>query len=146
MPALLFALAFALLAQGGPVRSLPSLAEPRSITHDSPHGGEDATNGTHAATPEPVSGSGSNSSTVSTRFSSILKDLPTIKNVVIVVCGFTAFLIACLMFKIFRSGRRIRKTRKYDIITTPAERVEMAPLNEENDDEEDSTVFDVKYR
>lgn len=45
-----------------------------------------------------------------------------------------------------RSGRRIRKTRKYDIITTPAERVEMAPLNEENDDEDDSTLFDVKYR
>lgn len=45
-----------------------------------------------------------------------------------------------------RSGRRIRKTRKYDIITTPAERVEMAPLNEENDDEDDSTLFDIKYR
>lgn len=45
-----------------------------------------------------------------------------------------------------RSGRRIRKTRKYDIITTPAERVEMAPLNEDNDDEDDSTLFDVKYR
>ncbi|CAJ0947043.1 unnamed protein product [Ranitomeya imitator] len=45
-----------------------------------------------------------------------------------------------------RSGRRIRKTRKYDIITTPAERVEMAPLNEDNFEDEDSTVFDVKYR
>lgn len=45
-----------------------------------------------------------------------------------------------------RSSRRIRKTRKYDIITTPAERVEMAPLNEENDEEDDSTLFDVKYR
>lgn len=46
----------------------------------------------------------------------------------------------------FRSGKRIKKTRKYDIITTPAERVEMAPLNEEDDEDEDSTVFDVKYR
>lgn len=45
-----------------------------------------------------------------------------------------------------RSGRRIQKTRKYDIITTPAERVEMAPLNEDNEDEDDSTLFDVKYR
>ncbi|RLW03751.1 hypothetical protein DV515_00006439, partial [Chloebia gouldiae] len=43
-----------------------------------------------------------------------------------------------------RSGKRIKKTRKYDIITTPAERVEMAPLNEEDDEDEDSTVFDVK--
>uniref|UniRef100_A0A8C9SU76 Repulsive guidance molecule BMP co-receptor a n=2 Tax=Scleropages formosus TaxID=113540 RepID=A0A8C9SU76_SCLFO len=44
------------------------------------------------------------------------------------------------------SGRKVRKTRKYDIITTPAERIEMAPLNEENEDEEDSTLFDIKYR
>lgn len=51
-----------------------------------------------------------------------------------------------LFFSSHRSGRRIRKTRKYDIITTPAERVEMAPLNEENDDEDDSTLFDIKYR
>lgn len=45
-----------------------------------------------------------------------------------------------------RSGKRLKKTRKYDIITTPAERVEMAPLNEEDDEDEDATVFDIKYR
>ncbi|XP_053317783.1 membrane protein FAM174B [Spea bombifrons] len=81
-----------------------------------------------------------------TRFDSIEKYLPTIKNVFIFVCGFSTFLIACLVFKIFRSGKRIRKTRKYDIITTPAERVEMAPLNEDNYEEDDSAVLDVKYR
>ncbi|KAK1160904.1 membrane protein FAM174B-like [Acipenser oxyrinchus oxyrinchus] len=79
--------------------------------------------------------------------STILRDLPTLKNIVFIVCGFTAFLITCLVVKVFRSGRKIRKTRKYDIITTPAERVEMAPLNgDNNDDDEDSTLFDVKYR
>lgn len=57
-----------------------------------------------------------------------------------------SFLILGIALSPHRSGRRIRKTRKYDIITTPAERVEMAPLNEENDDEDDSTLFDVKYR
>ncbi|XP_069622364.1 membrane protein FAM174B [Ranitomeya imitator] len=81
-----------------------------------------------------------------TRFSNIGQYMPTIKSVFIFVCGFSTFLIACLIVKIFRSGRRIRKTRKYDIITTPAERVEMAPLNEDNFEDEDSTVFDVKYR
>ncbi|XP_006629049.1 membrane protein FAM174B [Lepisosteus oculatus] len=84
--------------------------------------------------------------TIQSRVSSILKDLPKLKNIVIFVCGFTVFLIACLVIKVFRAGRKIRKTRKYDIITTPAERVEMAPLNEENDEDEDSTLFDVKYR
>lgn len=80
--------------------------------------------------------------------STILRDLPTLKNIVFIVCGFTAFLITCLVVKVFRSGRKIRKTRKYDIITTPAERVEMAPLNGDNndDDDDDSTLFDVKYR
>lgn len=55
-------------------------------------------------------------------------------------------VVSYVCFLSYRSGRRIRKTRKYDIITTPAERVEMAPLNEENDDEDDSTLFDVNYR
>lgn len=84
--------------------------------------------------------------TTETRISSILTHLPTLKNAVILICVLTAVLITCLVVKIFRSGKIIRKTRKYDIITTPAERVEMAPLNEENDEEDDSTLFDVKYR
>ena len=55
-------------------------------------------------------------------------------------------LVSGVCFLSFRSGKRLKKTRKYDIITTPAERVEMAPLNEEDDEDEDSTVFDIKYR
>ncbi|XP_032324737.1 membrane protein FAM174B isoform X2 [Camelus ferus] len=81
-----------------------------------------------------------------TRISSLLRDLPTLKAAVIVACAFIALLIACLVLRVFRSGKRLKKTRKYDIITTPAERVEMAPLNEEDDEDEDSTVFDIKYR
>ncbi|XP_040270132.1 membrane protein FAM174B [Bufo bufo] len=102
----------------------------------------------------PVSGNGTvrtpdtqgNDTARVTRFNNIGQYMPTIKSVFIFVCGFSTFLIACLIVKIFRSGKRIRKTRKYDIITTPAERVEMAPLNEDNFEDEDSTVFDVKYR
>lgn len=80
------------------------------------------------------------------RISSIMTHLRTLKSMVIFICVLTTALITCLVIKVIRSGRRIRKTRKYDIITTPAERVEMAPLNEENDDEDDATLFDVKYR
>ncbi|XP_051727185.1 membrane protein FAM174B [Ctenopharyngodon idella] len=83
---------------------------------------------------------------VGSRISTILRDLPTIKNISIFICVLTTLLITCLVIKIFRSAKKIRKTRKYDIITTPAERVEMAPLNEENDEDDDSTLFDVKYR
>lgn len=83
---------------------------------------------------------------VGSRISTLMKHLPTLKNIVIFICVLTAALITCLVIKVVRSGRRIRKTRKYDIITTPAERVEMAPLNEENDEDDDSTLFDVKYR
>ncbi|EAX02154.1 membrane protein FAM174B precursor [Homo sapiens] len=96
-------------------------------------------------------GSGSSSSNSSgdalvTRISILLRDLPTLKAAVIVAFAFTTLLIACLLLRVFRSGKRLKKTRKYDIITTPAERVEMAPLNEEDDEDEDSTVFDIKYR
>ncbi|KAM4572472.1 membrane protein FAM174B [Odontesthes bonariensis] len=108
----------------------------------------------------PLSNSTSSSSTTSqdeltrnatdaalgSRISSLMTHLPTLKNIVIFICVLTAALITCLVIKVIRSGRRIRKTRKYDIITTPAERIEMAPLNEENEDEDDSTLFDVKYR
>ncbi|KAM8972831.1 membrane protein FAM174B [Pelodytes ibericus] len=87
-----------------------------------------------------------NVTTKATLFNSIQQYMPTIKNVFIFVCIFSTFLIVCLVIKIFRSGKRIRKTRKYDIITTPAERVEMAPLNEDNYEEDESAVFDVKYR
>ncbi|XP_041853311.1 membrane protein FAM174B [Melanotaenia boesemani] len=83
---------------------------------------------------------------VGSRISPLMTHLPTLKNIVFFIFVLTAALITCLVIKVIRSGRRIRKTRKYDIITTPAERVEMAPLNEENDDEDDSTLFDVKYR
>ncbi|XP_030280873.1 membrane protein FAM174B [Sparus aurata] len=83
---------------------------------------------------------------VGSRISSLMTHLPTLKNIVIFICVLTAVLITVLVIKVIRSGRRIRKTRKYDIITTPAERVEMAPLNEENDEDDDSTLFDVKYR
>ncbi|XP_077373751.1 membrane protein FAM174B isoform X2 [Festucalex cinctus] len=97
---------------------------------DSLRGGGD--NGTHAAVGSPTS--------------SLMTHLPTLKVIVIFTCVLTGALIICLLYKVVRSGRRIRKTRKYDIITTPAERVEMAPLNDENDDEDDSTLFDVNYR
>ncbi|KAM8891328.1 membrane protein FAM174B [Spinachia spinachia] len=80
------------------------------------------------------------------RISSLMTHLPTLKTIVICICVLTAALVTCLVVRVVRSGRRMRKTRKYDIMTTPAERVEMAPLNEENDDEDDSTLFDVKYR
>ncbi|XP_059735145.1 membrane protein FAM174B isoform X1 [Bos indicus] len=117
-------------------------------------------NATGTGSGEAAGGGGSSNSSgdaLVTRISSLLRDLPTLKAAVIVACAFTAFLIACLLLRVFSSvettqtyhtmsGKRLKKTRKYDIITTPAERVEMAPLNEEDDEDEDSTVFDIKYR
>lgn len=95
--------------------------------------------------PPPVA-AGNHSGALLSPVPALLRDLSALKAAVIGACGLTAALIACLLLRVFRSGKRIKKTRKYDIITTPAERVEMAPLNEEDDEDEDSTVFDVKYR
>ncbi|XP_061781034.1 membrane protein FAM174B isoform X1 [Nerophis lumbriciformis] len=135
-----FALTFILVAAfwsvDGEPRTLSSPATPLNATSSAPviHKDDrsDNDNATHAA--------------VGTRISTLMTHLPTLKVVVILTCVLTAALITCLLVKVVRSGRRIRKTRKYDIITTPAERVEMAPLNDENDDEDDSTLFDVNYR
>ncbi|XP_075413994.1 membrane protein FAM174B [Tenrec ecaudatus] len=139
LPPLPLLLLLALLAAPGPCASR---AESAPAPPPPPPG-----NATHAAGPGAAAG-GSNSSgdALVTRISSLLRDLPKLKAAVIVACAFTALLIACLLLRVFRSGKRLKKTRKYDIITTPAERVEMAPLNEEDDEDEDSTVFDIKYR
>ncbi|KAM9223820.1 membrane protein FAM174B [Leptosomus discolor] len=94
---------------------------------------------------EPAGAPGNHSGAQLSPVPALLRDLSALKAAVIGACALTAALIACLLLRVFRSGKRIKKTRKYDIITTPAERVEMAPLNEEDDEDEDSTVFDVKY-
>ncbi|XP_020384294.1 membrane protein FAM174B isoform X2 [Rhincodon typus] len=75
----------------------------------------------------------------------ILRHFFTVRNLVLAASGGAFLLIVCLLARAIRSGRKIKKTRKYDIITTPAEKVEMTPLNEDDDDDEDATVFDVKY-
>lgn len=93
-----------------------------------------------------LNNSTAHTSSVGSRISSLAKDLPTLKNIVIFIFVFTVFLITCLVIKVYRTGKKLRKTRKYDIMTTPGERVEMTPLNEENDEEDDSTLFDIKYR
>ncbi|XP_057693707.1 membrane protein FAM174B [Corythoichthys intestinalis] len=135
----IFHLALSLMAaavwsvEGEPRSLSTSPAEPLNTTsvilreHDGGGG-----NGTHDAVGAPTS--------------FLMTHLPTLKVVVIFTCVLTGALITCLLAKVVRSGRRLRKTRKYDIITTPAERVEMAPLNDENEDEDDSTLFDVNYR
>ncbi|XP_046889895.1 membrane protein FAM174B [Hypomesus transpacificus] len=115
------------------------VCEPQTLPSPATH-----FNSTLSIHEEDLSKNGTNTTTES-RKSSILTHLPTLKSTVFLICVLTAVLITCLVIKVCRSGRRIRKTRKYDIITTPAERVEMAPLNEENEDEDDSTLFDVKY-
>ncbi|XP_029430886.1 membrane protein FAM174B-like [Rhinatrema bivittatum] len=139
MPALLLALALLLARES---LALPAVAAIGSTgQEESPELAPGAANATEAA-----AGADLRNATLVTYISGILRDLPALRSTVIAVCSVTALLILCLVIRICRSGKKIRKTRKYDIITTPAERVEMAPLNEENDDDEDATVFDVKYR
>ncbi|XP_030173317.1 membrane protein FAM174B [Lynx canadensis] len=136
-------------AESAPAPQPQAERQPRPSPGPGP--GNATRTGSGAAAAAAAAGGGGGSSNSSgdalvTRISSLLRDLPTLKAAVIVACAFTALLIACLLLRVFRSGKRLKKTRKYDIITTPAERVEMAPLNEEDDEDEDSTVFDIKYR
>ncbi|XP_058398369.1 membrane protein FAM174B [Diceros bicornis minor] len=142
LPLLLLALLAAPAARASRAESAAA-PQPKPERQPRPPPGPEPGNATWTA-----GGGSSNSSgdALVTRISSLLHDLPTLKAAVIVSCAFTALLIACLLLRVFRSGKRLKKTRKYDIITTPAERVEMAPLNEEDDEDEDSTVFDIKYR
>ncbi|NXV17365.1 F174B protein, partial [Cepphus grylle] len=120
-------------------------AAPGAHGSQEPAAGPAAVNGSRLPA-EPPGAPGNHSGAQLSPVPALLRDLSALKAAVIGACALTAALIACLLLRVFRSGKRIKKTRKYDIITTPAERVEMAPLNEEDDEDEDSTVFDVKYR
>ncbi|XP_069322610.1 membrane protein FAM174B [Eulemur rufifrons] len=145
---LLLALLVAPAARASRAESAPA-PQPEPERESRPPPGPGPGNSTWTASGAAGSGGGSSNSSgdaLVTRISTLLRDLPTLKAAVIVACAFSALLIACLLLRVFRSGKRLKKTRKYDIITTPAERVEMAPLNEEDDEDEDSTVFDIKYR
>ncbi|NXY69230.1 F174B protein, partial [Glareola pratincola] len=120
-------------------------AAPGAHGSQEPAAGSAAVNGSRLPA-QPAGAPGNHSGAQLSPVPALLRDLSALKAAVIGACALTAALIACLLLRVFRSGKRIKKTRKYDIITTPAERVEMAPLNEEDDEDEDSTVFDVKYR
>ncbi|XP_020009990.1 membrane protein FAM174B [Castor canadensis] len=142
LPLLLLAVLAAPVARASRAQSNPA-PQPQ------PEPGPGPSNATWPGSGAAESGGGSSNSSRETlviRISTLLRDLPTVKAAVIVACAFSALFIACLLLRVFRLGRRLKKTRKYDIITTPAERVEMAPLNEEDDEDEDATVFDIKYR
>nr|XP_018866700.2 membrane protein FAM174B isoform X2 [Gorilla gorilla gorilla] len=145
LPLLLLAL---LAAPAARASRAESVSAPRPERESRPPPGPGPGNTTRIGSGA-AGGSGSSNSSgdaLVTRISILLRDLPNLKAAVIVAFAFTTLLIACLLLRVFRSGKRLKKTRKYDIITTPAERVEMAPLNEEDDEDEDSTVFDIKYR
>nr|XP_060611614.1 membrane protein FAM174B [Anolis sagrei ordinatus] len=130
---LLFSFSFLLLPASSAVPPAPSnaTADARPAFSEPPPAGNRSDSGSGALL-SPVS--------------ALLRDLPALKAAVVGACAASAALVACLLFRVLRSARKTKKTRKYDIITTPAERVEMAPLNEDDDEDEDSTVFDIKYR
>ncbi|XP_033023288.1 membrane protein FAM174B [Lacerta agilis] len=123
--------------------ALAAVAPPPSVAAASSSGS--ISNSSRPGLSEPPAGNRSEGARRSPMWA-LMRDLPALKAAVIGACAASVGLIACLLLRVLRSGRKIKKTRKYDIITTPAERVEMAPLNEDDEDDEDSTVFDIKYR
>ncbi|KAM4826236.1 membrane protein FAM174B [Thomomys bottae] len=143
-PRLLWPLLLALLAApGARARRAESPPAPPPAP-DRPAPGPAPRNATRA---EPGPGaSNSSGDALVTRVSTLLRGLPALKAAAGVACVLSALLVAGLLRRVCRSGKRLKKTRKYDIITTPAERVEMAPLNEEEEEDEEATVFDIKYR
>ncbi|XP_078386143.1 membrane protein FAM174B [Cetorhinus maximus] len=127
---------------------LPLLAAELSSVPEAKLGPPAPLNRSALAGPLPGNNATGTASTTAAAFgniASILRHFSTLKNLVLVACAGAFLLIVGLLVRVIRSGRKIKKTRKYDIITTPAEKVEMTPLKEDDDDDEDATVFDVKY-
>ncbi|GAB1606144.1 hypothetical protein Ahia01_000896800 [Argonauta hians] len=60
-----------------------------------------------------------------------------------VLIAITSIVVIYFIIKSLRLRRRRSKSKKYGIITTPASDLEMAPLDQGDDDDEDMTVFEL---
>ncbi|XP_033120760.1 membrane protein FAM174A-like [Anneissia japonica] len=67
-----------------------------------------------------------------------------LKRMLVVLLSITAIAVFYFIFRTLRL-RRNRKTRKYGVLTTNSDHLEMAPLDQEEDDE-DMTVFEANSR
>ncbi|XP_071953359.1 uncharacterized protein [Antedon mediterranea] len=68
----------------------------------------------------------------------------TLKRMVAVLLSITVIALLYFVYRTIRL-RRNRKTRKYGVLTTNSDHLEMAPLDQEEDDE-DMTVFEANSR
>ncbi|ESO88182.1 hypothetical protein LOTGIDRAFT_234730 [Lottia gigantea] len=59
-----------------------------------------------------------------------------------VLIALTSIIVVYFMVRAFRLRHKRNKSRKYGLITAPND-LEMAPLDQEDDDEDDMTVFEL---
>lgn len=63
-----------------------------------------------------------------------------------VIAGVMVVIVVFFIVRTVRSRRKRTKTRKYGIIATRSTEQEMEPLGHEDDDEEETTLFDANKR
>ena len=63
----------------------------------------------------------------------------------IITCGFNSYTCTWNI-PFFRTRRRKNKSRKYGLISSSGNDLEMEPLDQDDEDDEDMTVFEVNNR
>ncbi|XP_070542349.1 membrane protein FAM174-like [Ptychodera flava] len=97
-------------------------------------------NGPNISTNKTGDPSGNNSgSTIPSLFNT---NTDVVKRMMYVLVGVTGIVVVYFVFRAVRVRRRKSKSKKYGVLTTPGGDMEMAPLDQE-DEEDDMTVFDV---
>lgn len=88
-----------------------------------------------------------NQTTHTSRYDNLISQLQDKKGMLLrtlyVLVGVTTVVAIYFVVKAVRLRRRRSKSKKYGIITTPASDLEMAPLDQGDDDDEDMTVFEM---
>uniref|UniRef100_A0A8C4QIP6 Uncharacterized protein n=1 Tax=Eptatretus burgeri TaxID=7764 RepID=A0A8C4QIP6_EPTBU len=97
--------------------------EPK-VTEDAEHPAEVPTNNTTVLQGSPV-------------------DRPVIQRALYVLVGVTGLVVTYFIIRTISIRRKARKTKRYGILS-PSERMELAPLDAGDDDEDESTLFEAR--
>lgn len=76
-------------------------------------------------------------------FQHLLNNKPMLMRAFYVLLALTAVVVVYFVIRSWRLRRKRSKSRKYGLITARGTDMEMAPLDQDDDEDDDMTVFDM---
>lgn len=81
-----------------------------------------------------------------TFFDNILNNKPMLMRAFYVLLAVSSIVVVYFLMRAWRLRRKRSKSRKYGLITAKGTDLEMAPLDQEDEDDEDMTVYEMNNK